>query len=754
MPRKNAPPPKATPRRKRPRWLLALPIGILLGSVLLFSFVFSPQNQPIGFGTARFDFRRPDNGSGLPRSADCRQCHEEIFREWEASHHALANRLPDERDTSAFRSTDLPPGHAASLASSGPRLLLPAIEGPQWFPVDMILGHDPLRQGLIPWPDGGWQVTQIAFDPHRLDWFSVYEDDRAAGEWGSWTGRGMNWNASCAYCHMTDFRKNFDPEANLYASTWHEQGVGCIQCHPAIHGTSDSTTNPGRTPFCGPLTSAPTFDNCASCHSRRADFNGEFKPGEAYADFFHLQLPTQEGLYYADGQIRDEVYVWTSFRMSAMGHAGVDCLDCHNPHSNQLILPVENNALCMRCHTAPGLEGAPPIDPLAHSFHPAGSTSHQCVSCHMPHTTYMARDPRRDHGFHNPDPRLTLELGIPNACARCHQGQDPQTDSISTENLAQTAESWWGTNMNAFNRQRARIVHAAYNGTLDSPQPLLDLLPGTQNPYHLATYLELLQPWPQNEQVREASHRYINAENPRLRAAAQLILAADDPATARKGLGDTTRSVRLTTARLRPDLLADFPSVAAEEMTRMRYNADQPHGALDLARHHARLGDTTKADDWFRRALAYDTLSDGIPHEFGLHLHRTGRTAEARSQLQKAANIARQNPLPAFHLALLEAESGRSPEAENALRQAIATAPEFDRAHYNLGLLLASREQLTQAIAALMQAEKHNPREPAYPYARATIHLRMGDTEAATRAARKALEIAPDYRPALELLAR
>ncbi len=66
---------------------------------------------------------------------------------------------------------------------------------------------------------------------------------------------------------------------------------------------------------------------------------------------------------------------------------------------------------------------APPIEPVAHSFHKEGSTGNRCIECHMSQTTYMERDPRRDHGFTSPDPLLTKELGIPNACNKCHTDQ-------------------------------------------------------------------------------------------------------------------------------------------------------------------------------------------------------------------------------------------------------------------------------------------------------------------------------------------
>ena len=51
-------------------------------------------------------------------------------------------------------------------------------------------------------------------------------------------------------------------------------------------------------------------------------------------------------LYYADGQIRDEVYVYGSFLQSAMYRAGVTCSDCHNPHSLALHTGNAPNDVC------------------------------------------------------------------------------------------------------------------------------------------------------------------------------------------------------------------------------------------------------------------------------------------------------------------------------------------------------------------------------------------------------------------------
>ena len=125
-----------------------------------------------------------------------------------------------------------------------------------------------------------------------------------------------------------------------------------------------------------------------------------------------------DGLYYPDGQIQDEVYVWGSFVQSRMHAAGVRCSDCHDPH--RLRLRADGDAVCLQCHRETPVERFPTLRSGRyaapdHHFHPPDSAGARCVACHMPARTYMQVDPRRDHGFRIPRPDLSVSLGTPNA---------------------------------------------------------------------------------------------------------------------------------------------------------------------------------------------------------------------------------------------------------------------------------------------------------------------------------------------------
>ena len=157
------------------------------------------------------------------------------------------------------------------------------------------------------------------------------------------------------------------------------------------------------------------LDGCARCHARRSPLREPYARGRPFLDSYRPAL-LDPGLYFADGQIQDEVYVWGSFVQSRMHAAGVGCSDCHDPHSLEVRGGPDD--VCASCH-APATFAT-----TAHHGHEPTSAGASCVACHMPARTYMVVDPRRDHSIRVPRPDLSVELGTPNACNGCHDDQD------------------------------------------------------------------------------------------------------------------------------------------------------------------------------------------------------------------------------------------------------------------------------------------------------------------------------------------
>ena len=310
---------------------------------------------------------------------------------------------------------------------------------------------------------GRVQVLRITWNTDANKWFYLSPPDvkekLEPGDPLHWTGITQNWNVSCAECHSTNLKKNFDIASVSWNTTWSEIDVSCEACHgPAsLHNEIAETMSPFWDKNHGTgLVKLKTDRNidqihtCAPCHSRRTVIAGDFKPGCNFDDFHALQL-LSEPLYHADGQIRDEDYVHGSFLQSKMFHKGIKCSDCHDPHS--LKLKHSGNNVCTSCHQHP----AGKYDSEAHHFHKTGSEGAMCVNCHMPATTYMAVDHRRDHSFRVPRPDLSVKLGTPNACTKCHLRLEETEKIPQRESFAQYLD-WVNASQNGDAESKALLA--------------------------------------------------------------------------------------------------------------------------------------------------------------------------------------------------------------------------------------------------------------------------------------------------------
>ena len=303
------------------------------------------------------------------------------------------------------------------------------------YEVKFVLGIRPLQQYMVEFnrpedmPEDETarvQVLRISWDTEKKEWFYLPPPDVPEkldpGDVLHWTGMAQCWNTMCAYCHSTDLQKNFDVQSLTYHTTWSEIDVSCEACHgPAsIHVQLarkkslfwDRKRGYGLAKL-KTVETRPQIQTCAPCHARRSVHANHFRPGDNFYDYFNNEL-LAENTYYADGQILDEDYVFGSFIQSRMYHQDIRCTDCHNPHTARL--KEDGNKVCTSCHQ----HAAAKYDTPAHHFHKSDSTGASCPECHMPESTYMEVDPRRDHSIRIPRPDLSVALGTPNACTRCH----------------------------------------------------------------------------------------------------------------------------------------------------------------------------------------------------------------------------------------------------------------------------------------------------------------------------------------------
>ncbi len=374
----------------------------------------------------------------------CTGCHQDAFEAWEGSHHALAWTPAEDTDILAdFNDTRFAQGDFSVLfhrdENGNPRIEVTEKDGVTTdYPVHSVVGIEPLQQYLLETEPGRLQSFDVVWDTEQGGWFHLYPDSDYAPDNGlHWSGPYKTWNSRCATCHATGYATNYDSGTQSFASTQVEIGVGCEACHgpgsehvswaDAMETTQTPPENYGFTVDFSDAEEA--IQQCAGCHSRReAFFDGNPMPGTDFDDAYNLAT-LRPGLYEADGQILDEVYVYGSFLQSKMYAKGVSCSNCHLPHEADLV--AEGNAVCSQCHNPAGNPEFPTLlkanyDSPKHHRHDPGTPGAQCKNCHMVERVYMGNDWRADHSFRIPRPDLAETTGAPDACTTCHEGRNPE----------------------------------------------------------------------------------------------------------------------------------------------------------------------------------------------------------------------------------------------------------------------------------------------------------------------------------------
>jgi predicted CXXCH cytochrome family protein len=721
-------------------------------------------------------FARDARDDRAPRLADyvgasaCRECHAADFEAWRASHHALAMQPASDStvlgdfDGATFRHQGV---ESRFFRRDGAFYV--RTEGPDGSLGDYEIRHTfgvfPLQQYLVAFPGGRLQALGVAWDSRPRNeggqrWFHLYPDRRLRpGEPLHWTGIDQNWNHMCAECHATNLRKRYNAATDTYQTTWSELTVACEACHgpgslhvawakagappkETTYGLSVAFRDRGRAEWVmdpaagvarrsGPPSSHAEVEACAPCHSRRGVLREGHVAGKPLGDSYRAAL-LEPGLYYADGQIRDEVYEYGSFLQSKMHGAGVTCSDCHDPHSGKT--RAEGNALCAGCHWPER------FDTPAHHFHPTGSRGAQCVECHMPAKSYMVVDPRRDHSIRVPRPDLSVTLGTPNACTGCHRDRAPQwaTDAIVRWHGARERASHFGEMLHA-----ARYLHPGADRDLavlvgDSTAPGIVRATALAELVHTA-----------GRRLPDALPRALADPDPLVREAAASAAEAWDVSA--RGpiaplLADPVRTVRIAAARqlaaVSPDRWSAHQRAALDRALKeyrdaQTINADRPDAHFNLGSLETDLGRLNQAERSYKMALAIDSTFAAAYVNLADLYRIEGRDAEAVDVLR--VGLARLPGEAALHYALGLAlvREQELPEALRALRQATLLAPDDLRPAYVYAVGLLTAGESEQALAILEKTHARYPGDRDVLVALATACRDLGRTRAAIAYARK-----------------
>jgi len=661
--------------------------------------------------------------SAAAANMDCAKCHEHehyiCAAPGKAAHHTLANRaLPSKIDDRAFDSREfVHSGVKYMFYKEGGECKVSAEDlksgKKSFYTAKMAIGLDPLIQYVVEGKNGAYQVLSAAYDPKKDEFFDVFNNEpRAPGDWGHWLSGGMNWNSNCAYCHTTDFRKNFKVGDNSYHSGFSAHGVSCLQCHDALPKDCKHSELSELAERPSP---AERMYACAVCHSRREQLKDEkFKAGSDFYDYFRPILPVQDGIYYPDGKVRDENFMFSSFMMCRQYQAGLTCLDCHDRHALKTVRPVDKNELCLNCHApaARNFKNAPTIIPEAHSFH-KGNDGNLCVNCHMPKTIYMARDSRYDHGFTSPDPVLTREAGVPNACSQCHEKIDAGKLGRNLDWLIENFEKWYGSERFLRKRARSMAVARAHAGDVSEAlkAELLKALEREDNDAWKSALLSLLTPWSGDAAVSETAVRYLADKNPLVRSSAVGLLngQTDSEKLSELTLNDPSALVRIDSAFSLGKAIPKNSAAYSELKEYLNFNSDRPFGALKHADFELRAGNPKNAKKLAESALEMERNNPAIDREVGIILFRGGFAEDSLKILKNAAQKYPENADVSYALALLHAELGDAGSALAELERTVRIDPGFVRAWYNLSIAQLQSGKLDGALKSIDTAIRLSP---------------------------------------------
>jgi predicted CXXCH cytochrome family protein len=734
--------------------------------------------------------------------SSCADCHADQTRRFTNSHHdkAMDPATPETVvDPSAFDNKEFTYfGVTSKFTRKGDKFYVTTDDADgqlKEFEIKYVFGVDPLQQYMVEFPDrqkvrtpqgdeielpaGRVQVLSLAWDTHGKRWFHLYPNEKIpAGDWLHWTGGGQNWNYMCADCHSTNLQKEFKLKENAYHTTFSEMDVSCEACHgPASEHVARARSSLG---FNDPrhfhsyalagLKGAdpiPQIESCAPCHSRRRIVHADYRAGKPLFDFYEPEK-LEGNLYFADGQIKEELYEYGSFLQSRMYRENVRCSNCHDPHS--LTTKFDGNALCTQCHIPAK------YDTPGHHHHQIDSTGSKCVECHMPRRTYMEVDPRRDHSIRVPRPDLTKSLGVPNACAQCHDklGTEKPMMALTLDQQINKIVEWYGPKR-AQSPHFGEILEAGRKGDPHGLESLIDLArhrptstvderARAVGPNVRGSAVALLANYLGNRDAQAAISRAMTDPEPAVRSAAvraadfgpDEMLRADFQGALIGRLTDSSRTVRTEAARVlcrapptnraRPEEGEAFESAFKEWVEGMHETDDQAGTHTALGTAYANRIKSVDADD----------------------------PAAVEAALAKWANPAREEYLEALKIEPLHLPTMRNyaalldlidynDDAEIVLKRALATVPKINEpeeakrrflaeTHYELGWLLfrdRSGKRLADAAEHLKLAVEGEPGNAQAWQIYGLALVRLGQFAEGERALREWCRLAPRSSDAL-----
>ncbi|WP_242132955.1 tetratricopeptide repeat protein [Aestuariivivens marinum] len=682
--------------------------------------------------------------------ATCKTCHAKEHDYWKGSHHDKAMQIAlDTTILGDFNNVKFTSQGITSRFFKKDNEYFVNTEGPDGkyhdYRIVYTFGVSPLQQYIVKFPNGHYQCLRTAWDTQEKKWFDLYPDFKVVhSEWLHWSRGGLNWNTMCADCHSTNVRKNYNENASSYNTKYAIINVNCEACHgPGKTHVEQAKALGSNYKFSGDLTMTShtnpktLVDACARCHMRREQISEFYNFEGSMLDHYFPQL-IAEPIYYPDGQILDEDYVYGSFVQSKMYHNGVTCTNCHNPHS--LKLKFEGNKLCAQCHLPET------YDSPSHHFHTIGTESSKCINCHMTGRYYMGNDFRRDHSFRIPRPDQSLKYGTPNACTQCHTDKDNQ---------------WaWSAYIKQYGKPKKKhfsdLLLPGLRGGDDGFKHLKTLVKDTIYPeIARASAVKAMVNY-NDPAVIDNLLYFLNDDSPLVKGASLDILGEINTNDYNNYflplLKDSKRSVRVKAffalgsldEALVPEPYKEvYSKVKVEFETSLEVTSDFSGGKVKQGNYYLKQGNLSEAIKSYEAALKIDNLNNIIRTNLANLYYRNGEFINAE---QAFKTIIQQEPEygPTYYsYGLLLAELNRIEEAIGQMNLAIRYMPDNLRVYYNLSLLYDKIKFFDKAVETAKSGFEQAPQDESMLYILAYAYSKNNQMEKAKKMAKTLVDLYP-----------
>jgi tetratricopeptide (TPR) repeat protein len=656
-------------------------------------------------------------------SSDCLACHERFYELWSTSHHGKAMQA----FSAAFARSLIPMEKSQTIGGVEFFIELNGAGGvmhqtdpdgtKKTYPVLHALGGKNVFFFLVPLEKGKLQVAPLAYHVHKKIWYDAtgsmvrHFQNGLTDEALDWTDRQLTFNTACHDCHISQLRKNYNPEDDSYTTTWEEAGINCEVCHgPAeahikaaeeAAAKGEKLTDLKLLTFHGDLTADQRDATCAPCHAKMTPLSRDFTPGEMFFDHYDL-TSYEDPDFYPDGRDLGENYTQTGWLANPCANSGqLECIHCHTS-SGRFRFKDNPNQSCLPCHK----ERVDNI--LEHSHHEAkdGVT---CVDCHMPKTA-QAHMHRSDHSFRPTSPAASLKFGSPNACNLCHHNPEAIEGDFfghkkeDMEWADKHVKEWHGDDSGADIIELGNVVQACRDGEWDKLPEILTYLDNPKcDQAAKVAILRLLNNCPYPEKW-PAIRKQLDSESEWVRSAAAASLQYDEsPETTKlllKTVADKFRTVRIRAAAAlltrnlaaySPEEQKAYKDAHAEYWSSLIIWPDRWSTHYNQGIYYDRKGEPQSALTAYNKSLE---LRDDVIQPMinaSMVYARSGNSTNAYELLQKALKVEPENPMVNFNLALLEAEFGKEEDCEIHLRTALKTDAQMAQAAYNLGVLLCRK---------------------------------------------------------------